>query len=189
MSEKIIEAYLYRLNNLIAQSGTKNYKKDRKYMARILSTAVKHLYSIGVYTFPEIIKIFQMNHFNGSKFFSNVILAIKKRIKKELQLQSDVEWIKKRAVTKGNNEDKKIILCFLLYTYQDYFITYLQDYLLENAHNNEEDINNLILALEKLIKEAQINIHNFQPINLNQNTQEKNVETDQNNEKKNGTWK
>ena len=185
MSEKINTVISLRLrvyDDILEQLKNQKLSKDRRYMLIILLRAVKCLYSIGIYTFPEIIKTFQRNHFNRSEFFSNVILVITEKIRKELKC--DVKWIKCRAVKKGNNEDKKIIICFLLFTYREYFIKYLHDYLLENNHN-KEDIQNLISDLQKFIDDAPQNINIILSSDIDKSTQENKPKNDINSEIKN----
>lgn len=58
---------------------------------------------------------------------------------------------------KGNNMDKNIIICFLLFTYRDNFIEYLQDFLLKNNQNKEEKIKNLALGRQRILNDAPSN--------------------------------
>lgn len=135
-------------NEIIAQLEDKNLKNDRKYILEMLLIAVNGLYELGIYIFPNIIELFQINGFKSSSLYINVILYITEKITYELN--GNLKWINNRALKKGNKNDKNIIICFLLFAYRDNFIKFLQDYLTKSNQSNEK-IKNLILNLQKIV--------------------------------------
>lgn len=145
-------------NEINAQLEDKNTTRERKYILKMLLIAAETLYWNGIYVHPNIIELFYINGYKSSAFYFNATCYILNKIKTELN--GDINWINYRAYKKGSNKDKNIILCCLLFTYRDYFINFLQDYLIENKLGKEENIRNLISNLQKIINDAQINNNN-----------------------------
>lgn len=135
-------------NDLIIEINDKNTKKERKHILKMLLSAVNGLYLLGINMYPNVIELFQVNGFRGSSLYYDAIFSIAQKIKCELK--GNVEWINQRALKKGSTKDKNIIFCFLLYTYREKFIEYLQNYL-SDTQKEEEKINNLISSLKKII--------------------------------------
>lgn len=144
-------------DEIIAQLGDQNLKKERKYILKMVLNAVNSLYGIGIYIYPNIIEFFQINGFKASSLLCDAISNITDKIRNELK--GHVEWISNRTLKKGNMNDKNIILCYLLFTYREHFINYLHDYLLENKQNQNK-IENLVHNLQKIINDAQNNHKN-----------------------------
>lgn len=149
-------------NEMLTELQDENINKDRKYILKMLLNAIDGLYWLGIYIYPNIIELFQMNGFKSSSLLYDTIYNIKDKIKKELK--GDVEWINHRALKKGNKKDKNIIFCFLLYNYREIFLKYLQDYL-KDQQNEEEKIRNLMLNLQRIIDDVPKN-NIFLSVNL-----------------------
>lgn len=142
-------------NEIIAQLEDQNIKVERKYILKMLLNAIERLYCIGIYIYPNIIELFQINGLKSSNLFSNIIFYITEKVNNELK--GNVKWINHRSLKKGNTMDKNIILCFLLFTYREHFIEYLQDFFIKNKQGSEEKIKNLSLCLQRIINDAPFN--------------------------------
>lgn len=136
------------LNELINELNDQKTKNERKTILRMLLFAVNGLYMLGINMYPNVIELFRINSFRRSSLYYDAIFSIAQKIKHELR--GNVEWINQRGLKKGSIKDKNIIFCFLLYTYREKFIGYLQNFL-SDTQNDEEKINNLISNLEKII--------------------------------------
>ena len=142
-------------NEIIQQLADQNIKRERKYILKMILTAVDGLYCNGIYIYPNIIELFQINGLKSSNIYSAVFFNILEKINDELK--GNVKWINHRSLKKGNNNDKNIIICFLLFTYREHFIKYLQDFLTKNKQCSEEKIKNLALSLQKVIDDYPCN--------------------------------
>ena len=118
----------------------------------MILNAVNGLHCQNIYIFPNIIELFQINGFKSSSLYYDAICKISNEVHKELK--ENIEWINHRALKKGNKSDKNIIICFLLFTYREHFIKYLEEFLLEKKENDEEQVRNLILNLQKILSEV-----------------------------------
>lgn len=162
-------------NEIIAQLKDQNLKKERKNVLEMVLNAIGGLYGLGIYIYPNIIELLQINGFKGSSLFCDTLSNIMEKIRNELK--DHVEWISNRTFKKGNVKDKNIIFCYLLFTYREHFINYLHDYLLENKQNEKNKIKNLICHLQKIINDAQ---NNYKKNALPSNKISIQIENDQN---------
>lgn len=150
------------LKDIKAQIKDKKINDDRKYILKMLLKAVKSLYYHNIYIFPNIIELFQIHGFKGSTLYYDAICKISQKIQHELK--GRVEWINHRALKKGKKNDKNIIICCLLFSYREYFLKYLEEFLSENKENDEVKIRNLISKLRRILSETSQN--NNKHINL-----------------------
>lgn len=139
-------------NEIITQLGDKNIKKERKYILKMILKAVDGLYLNGIYIYPNLIELFQIHGLKSSNLYHDIILHIIKKVENELN--DNIKWINHRNLKKGNNMDKNIIMCFLLFTYREHFIEYLEDFFVKNKQSSEDKAKNLASNLQRIINDA-----------------------------------
>lgn len=143
---------------------------EKKYILKMLIIAIEGLYSYGINIYPNIMELFSKNGFKRSSLYIDAISNITKKITNDFNI--DFKWINSRTFKKSNNREKNIIFCYLLFFYNEHFIKYLKEFLLQNQ-SNEDDVNNLLTKLQGLIEINQINnshIQIFTNSDLNKNT-------------------
>lgn len=137
---------------ILEQLRKPNISDDKKYIMKMLSTAVEDLYSHGINIYPNIIELFFINGFKRQTIYVDLVLDLKKHILEETK--DNIHWVNNRSFRKSNNREKNIILCYFLFIYHDYFLKYLQEFLGKLTSN--QDIHSPPQEVNKEKKEVQI---------------------------------
>lgn len=122
----------------------------------MLKNALENLLMHGIKIYPNVMEQFFINGFKRQGFYVDIISNIKTNI---INITNDnIHWVNIRSFRKANNREKNIIICFFLFIYHERFIKYLKEFLIQDCKSNEQNVNNLILKLEKIFADNSGNL-------------------------------